>query len=258
MAKKKKSPKPAEEAKLILDEMEEPVEEVEEQAKDVKESVEEAVEEVAEEVKSEETSEETDEKAAEDDENVSRETKKAKKSKKSKETAKKAEDAEEEARLWSAEYVLKDDEIEAFVDKSGLVESKKKTYIQAGLAALLFFVNLYSFIRYHRGIALVLALICAALCGALLIVPVWMRKQLISELKASASEEKPTRISGDGEALYFGAGEDTVSYTYDKVVVKSCDSFLTLLLDNTQMICVPKSAVPDEAWEELCSHIVEK
>lgn len=160
--------------------------------------------------------------------------------------------------LWSETYVLTDSEILAFVDKSGLVESKKKTYIQAGLAAVLCLVNLYSYTQNHRTIALILVLICAALCGAVLIVPYRMRKQIIGELTAAADEEKPTRLSSDGKTLYFGAGEDTISYSYEKITATNCGDFITLLLDGVQMICVPKSAVSDTAWEELCAHAVTK
>lgn len=221
MAKKKKTAEKAEETKLISEEMEESAETAEE-------AVEEAVDDIAEET-------------AED---VSRETNEA-------------EEAEGE-KLWSAKYVLNDKEIENFVNDSGLVESKKKTYIQAGLAALLCLVNLYSYTQNHRPIALILVLICAALCGAILIVPLRMRKQLTDELKAASDEEKPTRLASDGEKLYFGAGEDTVWYAYKDVKIQKHDSFLTLLLGNVQMICVPERAVPEEAWEELCSHAATK
>ncbi len=228
MAKKKTDSEKTKETKLILDEMDEPVD----------------------------VTEEIEEKAEETPSDVSRETKEAEKSEEEEaETEKKS---EKEEILWSAKYVLNDSEIAQFVEESDLVESKKKTYIQAALAAILCLVNVYSYAKNHRAIALILVLICAALCGAILIVPLRMRKQLTNELKAAANEDNPTRLESNGKKLTFGAGEDTVTYSYKDIKVEKHEAFVTLLLGGVQMICVPERAVSEEAWKELCSHAGSK
>ena len=188
--------------------------------------------------------EEIDEIPAETDENVSRETENVV--------------SEELSPKWSAEYVLTEEEMAAFIDASGVVTGKRKTTIQAGLAAVLCVINAISYATGGRKMALFLAIVCGVLCGAVLIVPMRLRKQMLEGLKAAATEENPTRLSCDGASLSFGAGEDTLSYAYDTVTVRRFNDFVTLLLSDGQMVCVPMRAVSDEAWEDLCAHATEK
>lgn len=192
--------------------------------------------------------EEIDEISAETDENVSRETKNA-------------ENAEESAKpeaLWSGEYVLTEDEMQTFVDNSGLVASKRKTAVQGTLAAVLCVINAISYATGDKKMALFLAIVCAALCGAVIIVPIMTRKHLLGDMKAAADQEHPTRISGDGTSLFFGAGEDLLSYTYDKAKITVCEDVAVVALADGQMVCVPRRALNDAGWDELCAHAEQK
>ena len=192
--------------------------------------------------------EEIDEISAETDENVSRETKNA-------------ENSEESAKpevLWSGEYVLTEDEMQTFVDNSGLVASKRKTAVQATLAAVLCVINAISYATGDKKMALFLAIVCAALCGAVIIVPIMTRKHLLGDMKAAADQEHPTRISGDGRSLFFGAGEDVLSYPYDKAKITVCGDVAVVALADGQMVCVPRRALNDAGWDDLCAHAEKK
>lgn len=192
--------------------------------------------------------EEIDEISAETDENVSRETKNA-------------ENSEESAKpevLWSGEYVLTEDEMQTFVDNSGLVASKRKTAVQATLAAVLCVINAISYATGDKKMALFLAIVCAALCGAVIIVPIMTRKHLLGDMKAAADQEHPTRISGDGRSLFFGAGEDVLSYPYDKAKITVCGDVAVVALADGQMVCVPRRALNDAGWDDLCTHAEKK
>lgn len=192
--------------------------------------------------------EEIDEIPAETDENVSRETKNAENSEES---------AKPEA-LWSGEYVLTEDEMRAFVDNSGLVASKRKITVQATLAAVLCVINAISYATGDKKMALFLAIVCAALCGAVIIVPIMTRKHLLGDMKAAADQEHPTRISGDGTSLFFGAGEDVLSYPYDKAKITVYGDVAVVALADGQMVCVPRRALNDAGWDELCAHAEQK
>lgn len=195
--------------------------------------------------------EEIEEISAETDENVSRETKIAENSENSEESAK------PEA-LWSGEYVLTEDEMQTFVDNSGLVASKRKITVQAMLAAVLCVINAVSYATGDKKMALFLAIVCAALCGAVIIVPIMTRKHLLGDMKAAADQEHPTRISGDGRSLFFGAGEDVLSYSYDKAKITVCDDVAVVALADGQMVCVPHRALNGAGWDELCAHAEKK
>lgn len=192
--------------------------------------------------------EEIDEIPAETDENVSRETK----------TAENSEESAKPEALWSGEYVLTEDEMRAFVDNSGLVASKRKITVQATLAAVLCVINAISYATGDKKMALFLAIVCAALCGAVIIVPIMTRKHLLGDMKAAADQEHPTRISGDGTSLFFGAGEDVLSYPYDKAKITVYGDVAVVALADGQMVCVPRRALNDAGWDELCAHAEQK
>ena len=192
--------------------------------------------------------EEIDEIPAETDENVSRETK----------TAENSEESAKPEALWSGEYVLTEDEMRAFVDNSGLVASKRKITVQATLAAVLCVINAISYATGDKKMALFLAIVCAALCGAVIIVPIMTRKHLLGDMKAAADQEHPTRISGDGTSLFFGAGEDVLSYPYDKAKITVYGDVAVVALADGQMVCVPRRALNDAGWDELCAHAEKK
>ena len=192
--------------------------------------------------------EEIDEIPAETDENVSRETK----------TAENSEESAKPEALWSGEYVLTEDEMRAFVDNSGLVASKRKITVQATLAAVLCVINAISYATGDKKMALFLAIVCAALCGAVIIVPIMTRKHLLGDMKVAADQEHPTRISGDGTSLFFGAGEDVLSYPYDKAKITVYGDVAVVALADGQMVCVPRRALNDAGWDELCAHAEKK
>lgn len=155
---------------------------------------------------------------------------------------------------WSAEYVLTEEEMRAFIENSGVVSSKTKSLVQAGLAAALCVINILSYSNGKNKMALFLAIVCAALCGAVLIVPYMTKKHMLEGLQAAASDGNPTRLSSDGKHLMFGAGEDTLSHAYDTVKIQVHDTIATLLLEDGQMVCVPQRAVSEAAWDEICAH----
>lgn len=157
--------------------------------------------------------------------------------------------------LWSAEYVLTEEEMRAFIDNSGVVSSKTKTFVQAGLAAALCVINILSYSNGKNKMALFLAIVCAALCGAVLIVPYMTKKHMLEGLQAAATDGNPTRLASDGANLMFGAGEDILTHAYDTVKIKVYDTIATLLLADGQMVCVPQRAVSEDGWAELCAHV---
>lgn len=163
--------------------------------------------------------------------------------------------AEDQPVLWNAEYVLTEEEMGPFIEKSGLLPTKRKTLIQGGLAGVLCVINLISYLTGgHRVMPLILVLVCAALCGMVLFMPRYMRSQLLGALRAAANGDTPTRLAGNRDGITFGAGEDSLYYPYEKITVTQNETFVSLALSDGQMVCVPKRALSDEAWEELCTH----
>ena len=180
--------------------------------------------------------------SAEPDENVSRET----------ETVEPSE-ISAPATVWAAEYVLNEAEMRRFIDCSGVVTDKKKTLVQGGLAAVLCVVNAVSYATGGRKMPLFLAIVCAVLCGMVFVTPWYARRNLLKELKTAAEQGRPTRLSGNGTQLTFGAGEDSLSYDCETVTVKPFGDIVTVALPDGQMVCVPERAVSADGWDALCA-----
>ncbi len=160
--------------------------------------------------------------------------------------------------LWSTEYRLTKEEQEAFADNSGLFSGKKKTIMQGGLAALLCVINGVSYATGGNKMTLFLCILCAVLCGAIFIVPMVTRKNMLATLNEAAEKGEPTRLKSTGDTLIFGAQGEEVSYGYEKTTVRTFEKIATLLLSDGQMVCVPRRTLTDEAWAELCAHITAK
>ena len=156
---------------------------------------------------------------------------------------------------WSCEYVLTEEEMRTFAECSGVVTSKRKTRIQGGFAAALCVLNAITYATGGRKLALFLAIACAALCGAVFAVPFFGRRNLVNQMKAAADKGITTRVAGDGVSLHFGAGEDVLSYPYDQAKITVFETIATVLLSDGQMVCVPRRALPDEGFNELCAHV---
>lgn len=193
---------------------------------------------------------ENSEKSENFEENVSRETSSEKIRE---ETADNGEEEPKNSILWSAEYRLTKEEQEAFAEHTGLFSTKTRTIAQGGLAAVLCVVNGISYATGGSKMALFLCIVCAVLCGACFVVPAITRKNVLASLKESAESGDPTRVQYDGEALIFGAQGEELRYACDKMTVRVYDDIATLLMSDGQMVCLPKRAVSDEAWEEICS-----
>ena len=204
--------------------------------------------------------EEFDEVPAETDENVSRETVDAE--------APATEEAGETAKTtsqpagWTAEYRLNEDEMRQFADCSGLISSKRRMIIESVLAAVLAIINGVNYAtsdpEKRSKMTLFLCILCAILCGAVIATRFFTRRSLLKTLKENAENGAPTQISGDGTSLRFSAEGDVLSYDYDRTTISIYDEIAVILLADGQMVCAPRRALSDEAWDELCAHKTDK